>query len=767
MLSAHSNKRNTAIKIAAAGGAAIGGYFVSRFLWKKYQTAKLESKGFGNFDYPITRKCDHTEELHGVEVADPYRWLEDPDSPEVMRWVERQNACSSKYFSSIGDDMDKFKDRLSKLFSYDKYGCPSQYGDYIIFQKKEGLQNQFVVYKQRKGTSDPEVLLDPNTLREDGTAALKTWAFTEDGTKMAYGISYSGSDWFTIYVKDVVSGQNYADEINWCKFSGISWTKDGSGFFYAKYPAPSSSGKNDGAGTETEAAAGQKVYYHKLGTSQDQDQLLFSSPENPKWLYGVEVTDDGAYLLVTVSESCDPVNRLFLYDLSNFDGNDVTTMGEIIKVVDNFDSQYSYITNEGRSFWFHTNKDAPKYKIGKMTLPEEDLSLLSPEALQSIEMEDVVAEEANVLEGAVASGGTRILLLYLRDVKNQIDIVDFNGQNRHQLELPGVGSIGGFSAKKKDKEFFFQFTAFQDPGTNIKVTFSGDGTGSYEQKVYHKIEVPGLDSSEFVTDQIFYHSKDNTRIPMFIIKHKDAPAGPAPCLLYGYGGFNISITPYFGLSRLLFAKHFGGTVAIANIRGGGEYGEDWHKAGTIHNKQNVFDDFIAAAQYLQNSGVTSPQQLAIQGGSNGGLLVGACINQQPQLFAAALAQVGVMDMLRFHKFTIGYAWCSDYGNPDDEAHFKTLYGYSPIHNVDGSKRYPATLLTTGDHDDRVVPLHSYKYIAAIQDKVGVRSDQDKPLIIKIDTKSGHGAGKPTSKVIEETSELYAFIAKNTGAVWKD
>jgi len=708
------------------------------------------------------------DHFFGTPVSDPYRWLEDPEDAEVKAWVERQNLCTDKYFQSgnIQQNMEKFKNRLTALFDYDKYGCPWQYGGWIFFMKKEGLQNQYVLYKQRGPDGTPEVLLDTNKLREDGTAALRTYAFTTDGNKMAYGISYSGSDWYTVKVRDVATGKDYQEEINWCKFGGVAWEKHGRGFFYVKYPAPSSSGKEDGAGTELDASLGQKICYHKLNTLESEDQLVYETPDTPKWLFGLEVTDDGAFLLLTVHEGCDPENRLFVYDLAHFDGSNIQSMGEIVKFIDHFDHKYSYITNEGRTFWFVTNMNAPKSKVMKVELPDGDLSLLSPEALQSVDIVDIVPEEEGVLEGVYIAGGNRLVLLYLRDVKHEIEITVLSGGPRTKVDLPGPGSIQGIGANKFQDHFFFQFISFEDPGTNFVAKFNEEGTVT--TTTFQKVIVEGLDASEFLTRQVFYQTKDKTKIPMFIISSKNAPEGPAPCLLYGYGGFNISMTPGYSVSRLIFVKHFGGVMAIANIRGGGEYGDDWHKAGTLHNKQNVFDDFIAAAEYLQNTQITSSSKLAIMGGSNGGLLVGACINQRPELFAAAISQVGVMDMLRFHKFTIGHAWCSDFGNPEaDEGQFKTLLAYSPVHNVGNADRYPATLLTTGDHDDRVVPLHSYKYIAAVQEKIGTKPTQEMPLLIRIDTKSGHGAGKPTSKIIEEISENYTFIAENTSAVWSN
>ncbi|CAM9773071.1 unnamed protein product [Chrysoparadoxa australica] len=591
---------------------------------------------------------------------------------------------------------------------------------------------------------------------------------------MAYCVSFSGSDWFHIFVKDVATGEVASDEIQWCKFTSVAWNKQGTGFFYSRYPAPKvleGEGNDKSAGTELDEMAGNSVYYHKLGTSQDADPKILETEK--EWMHSCQTTDDSETLLIFISETCDPVNRLFYYDLSSFDGEDTSTMGPLVKLVDTFDHKYSYITSEGRTFWFETNMDAPRCKIIKMQLPPNGSPLeRDPAALAAIPKVDVVPEDSTaVLSDATCIAGKHLVLLYLRDAHEHLFHCSLEGQGKRPIELPSIGSIQGLFAKKEYNELFFNFTNFQDPGTIYRGVLEEkeDGSADVSTAVFKSVDVPGLDANEFETRQVRYKSKDGTAVPMFIIQQK-GQRGVAPCLLYGYGGFNISITPSFSVIRLLFIRHFGGRVCIANIRGGGEYGEDWHKAGTIHQKQNVFDDFISAAQYVSTTKLTTPGQLAINGGSNGGLLVGACINQQPELFSAAVAQVGVMDMLRFHKFTIGRAWCSDFGDPDaDEQQFKTLYAYSPIHNVlPTSGRYPAVMLTTGDHDDRVVPLHSYKYAAALQDLVGSKPDQDKPLLIRIDTKAGHGAGKPTDKIIEEAADIYSFIAHHTGAhTWQD
>ncbi|KAG5176056.1 prolyl endopeptidase [Tribonema minus] len=731
---------------------------------------------FGKFKYPVTRRCDHTDNWHGEEVPDPYRWLENPDDEEVQTWVDAQNECTFAYFNANLEPQRRlFCERMTALYSYDKYGCPMQYGDLYFFYKKTGLQNQFVLYKQAGLNEEPTVLLDPNTMSDDGTAALQGHYFTEDGSKLAYTVSMRGSDWYSIHVMDVATGKELPDRIDWCKFSSVAWNKTGTGFFYSKFPPPEGLQGKEGksAGTEVDAVEGNKVFYHRLGTDAAEDQLVYEAgAENNKWLLSCESSDDYQTLLINIHDSCDPVNRLFYLDMSRFDGASVATLGRLVKLVDKFENKYSYITNEGRTFWFLTNLDAPRYKVIKMTLPPAGSPMeADPASLALVPRVDVVQQDSvAVLEGAYAVANDRLVLLYMRDAYEQLEICDLNGGDRRSIQLPSIGSIEGISAKKTKNEMFFKFVNFQDAGTTYRceITRKQDGKIEISRDVFKRTVVPGLNPDDFETKQVRFKSTDGTSVPMFIVGSK-GQRGAAPCLLYGYGGFNISITPSFSLSRLIFIKNFGGRVCVANIRGGGEYGEDWHDAGVGANKQNVFDDFISGAKYLCTINLTTPAQLAINGGSNGGLLVGACINQQPELFAAAVAQVGVMDMLRFHKFTIGYAWCSDYGNPDDDKNkYKVLRAYSPVHNVaPDAGRYPATLLTTGDHDDRVVPLHSYKYAAMLQSVIGSRKGENNPLLIRIDTRSGHGAGKPTSKVIEESSDIWAFIARHTGAVWRD
>ncbi|CAG5133432.1 unnamed protein product, partial [Candidula unifasciata] len=554
--------------------------------------------------------------------------------------------------------------------------------------------------------------------------------------------------------KSAPTGEDLPDVIEQVKFSSMAWMHDHKGFFYNRYPKQQ--GKADG--TETTSSLHQKLYYHKLGTSQEEDVLVAETPEHPQWMIGAEVSDCGRYLLLTPREGCDPVNRLYYVDLQGL-SEGITGVLPYVKVVDNFDAEYQYVTNEGTVFTFKTNLNASHYKLINI-----DLSKPEPEHWVTLVEED----EAAVLEWATCVNQNRLILCYLRDVKNELFVYDLASGGR-QFQFPlDVGSIVGFSGKKKDTEIFYQFVSFLTPGIIYHCDVS---TKDYKPTVFREISVKNFDASKFVTEQVFYTSKDGTNIPMFIIHKKGLELnGNNPVLLYGYGGFNISVTPSFSPSRVVFLQNLGGVYAVANIRGGGEYGETWHKEGSLGQKQNCFDDFQAAAEYLINKGYTNNKKIVINGGSNGGLLVGASLNQRPDLFAAGIAQVGVLDMLRFHKFTIGHAWTSDYGSSDDPDQFKWLISYSPLHTIktpEGDQQYPALLLLTGDHDDRVSPLHSLKFIAELQHTLGGSDKQTNPLIIRVDTKSGHGFGKPTAKVIEEITDIYSFIYQTIGLEWTE
>nr|CAB3265146.1 prolyl endopeptidase [Phallusia mammillata] len=706
------------------------------------------------YNYPKARKDNKCiDDFHGTKVCDHYTWMEDPDSEETKGFVEEQNKITMPYLQNC-PARNPFCERMTELYNYPKYSCPKKQGSNYFFFLNTGLQNQSVMYKQDTLESTPTTFLDPNTLSEDGTVSLRGYSFSENGKFFAYGLSSSGSDWVTIKFKNVENNQDLPDVLERVKFSCMSWTHDHKGLFYNCYLEQE--GKTDG--TETTSNVNQKLFYHRLGTKQSEDVLFAEFPENPNWMSGITITDDGDYALLAISEGCDPVNKLWYIDLRTLpDG--ISQKPDWVKLVDNFDAEYDYITNEGVVFTFKTNLDAPRYKLINI-----DISIPHKDNWKELLGEN----EKDVLEWATCVNGDTLIVSYLRDVKNVLEVRHLgNGSLIKNLPLD-VGTVVGFSGKKKHSEIFFMFMSFLTPGIIYRYDFE---SGDKKPSIFRKIEVKGFDGSLFETEQVFYSSNDGTKIPMFITHKKGIELdGSHPTLLYGYGGFNISITPSYSVSRVIFMQNLGGIVAIANIRGGGEYGETWHKSGSLKNKQNCFDDFQSAAKYLTDQKYTSPQKIAINGGSNGGLLVAACINQKPQLFGCAVAQVGVMDMLKFHKYTIGHAWKTDFGCADeDKEQFECLFKYSPIHNVQvprgANVQYPSLLLMTGDHDDRVVPHHSLKYIAQVQDIIGARKEQKNPLLIRVDTKSGHGAGKPTAKVIEEVADMYGFIAKNLEADW--
>lgn len=721
--------------------------------------------------YPPARRDDSvTDTLHGELIQDPYRWLEDPDAEETQQFVAAQNELAESILGSC-DTRQRFREQMTLLYNYGRYGCPFKYGDKVFYFFNSGLQAQSVLYKQASLDAEPEVLLDPNLLSEDGTVALRGYAFSEDGRHLAYGLSASGSDWQTIHVMDVDSKEKHADVLKWVKFSSMAWTHDHKGFFYNRYPEPKKGGDLD-AGTETDVSLHQKLFYHTLGTEQVEDVLCWEDPANPEWMFGAEVSDDGRYLLMSISSDCDPVNKLYYTDLEALPSGGVrghapeAGLLPFHRLVDTFEAQYEYVTNDGRSFTFQTNRAAPRSKLARVDLD-------APEAWADL----VPQSDTDVLEWARCVRKDLLLVCYLHDVKNVLQVRRLEDGSLQQ-ELPlDIGAVSSSSGKKKDTEIFYSFTSFLSPGTIFRCDLT---TEPFDPKVFRQIEVKGFDAGEFETKQLFVTSKDGTRVPMFVIAKKGIQLdGSHPALLYGYGGFNISITPSFSISRVVLMRHIGAVVAVANLRGGGEYGEDWHKAGSLARKQNVFDDFHCCAERLVSEGYTQPSKLCIEGHSNGGLLIAACINQRPELYGCAIPHVGVMDMLRFHKFTIGHAWTSDYGCADKEEEFRWLMQYSPLHNVrrpweeagGTGKQYPATMVLTGDHDDRVSPLHSLKLVATLQHvlfhSVQGDSPQTNPIIARVETKAGHGAGRPTKKVIEEVSDVFAFVAKVTGATWID
>jgi len=676
--------------------------------------------------YPKTKKVDQVDDYSGVKVADPYRWLEDDNSDETAAWVKAQNEVTFPYLKQI-PAREKINARLTKLWNYEKYGAPRKRGDRYFFAKNDGLQNQYVIYVADSLDGEPRVLFDPNKLSEDGTVALSGSATSKDGKLFAYGISVAGSDWQEYRVRDVETGEDLPDHIKWVKFSGVSWTKAGKGFFYSRYDEP-----KEGDELQSQNYY-HKLYYHKLGTPQAQDKLIYHCPEESKkdWMFGGGVTDDGSYLIISVGKSTTSNNAMFYKSLA-------ITDAPVEELLSEFDAQYSFIDNDGPVFWFRTDADAPRGRVIAIDIrspQKEDWREIIPEAEETLRSVNLV--------------GNLFVASYLEDAHTVVKMYNYDGKLVRDVAFPGVGSAGGFRGERKDKETFYVYTSFNMPTTIYRYDMvSGESTLWKQPKVDYNPD-------DFVSKQVFFTSKDGTRVPMFVVHKKGLKLdGNNPTYLYGYGGFNISLTPWFSISNLVWME-MGGVYAMPNIRGGGEYGKAWHDAGKKLNKQNVFDDFIAAAEWLIANKYTRPEKLAIGGGSNGGLLVGACMTQRPELFGAALPAVGVMDMLRFNKFTIGHAWVSDYGSPENPEEFEALYAYSPLHNLKEGTHYPATMITTADHDDRVVPAHSFKFAAALQEAQA----GDAPTLIRIETRAGHGAGKPTWMIIEELADQWAFLVR--------
>ena len=673
------------------------------------------------------------EVFHGVEVADPYRWLEDADAEATRAWVEAQNERTFAFLGAI-PGRDRIRARLTQLWNYERYDLPFREGGRYFYFRNDGLQNQAVLYVADSLDVEPRVLIDPNTLSEDGTVRLAGLSISEDGRRMAYGLSDAGSDWLDWRVRDVDTAKDLPDHLRWIKFSSASWTHDSAGFFYSRYDEPP-------PGQElSQANYHQKLYYHRVGTEQADDVLIYARPDEPEWGFGAHVTEDGRYAVIQVWQGTDPNNRVFYKDLLDpaapvFEPE----RSPVVELLPEADASYAFVGNDGPLFWFLTDRDAPRQRLIGIDIEQPD------------QVRELIPETGDTLEWLTLVG-ERFFAGYLHDAHTRVAVFDLQGQPLGQASLPGIGSVWGFGGKRSDRETFFLFTSFTAPAAIYRYDVAGG-----ESTVWRRPQV-AFDPERFETKQVFYASKDGTRVPMFITYRKGLQLdGGNPTYLYAYGGFRASITPAFSPSDLVWME-LGGVHAIANLRGGGEYGAAWHDAGRRHNKQNVFDDFIAAAEWLISNGYTSPEKLAIAGGSNGGLLVGACLNQRPDLFGAALPAVGVMDMLRYHKFTIGWAWITEYGDPDDPEDFPVLYAYSPLPNVKAGTRYPATLVTTSDHDDRVVPAHSYKFAAALQ----AAHAGDAPVLIRIDVKAGHGAGKPTSKRIEEAADRLAFLAHALG-----
>lgn len=673
--------------------------------------------------YPQTKKGDVVDEYFQTKVADPYRWLEDDTTAEVAAWVKAQNELTYSYLNDI-PYRGALKSRLAELWNYDNMSAPFKEGGRYFFYKKTGLQNQSVLYTMKSLDDKPTVLLDPNTFCSDGTVALAGISPSHDGKYLAYTISEGGSDWNKIKVIDIATGKNLSDEINWVKFSGMAWYKDG--FYYSCYDEPKT-------GTElSKVNANHKVCYHKLGTDPKTDVLIFQNKHYPLRNYSASVTKDENYLIISETESTYG-NSLYVRNLKD-NSQDFT------QLTTGFEFEYNVLDHVDGNLIVHTNFKAPKYKLVKININSLDIG----------NWRDIIPETKDVLRGCDLVDG-KVIATYIVDAKSKAEVYSLNGEKLHNVEFPSIGTVNGFSGSYSDREAFYSFSSFTIPSVIYRYDISTNTSTEF-----FKPDIK-FDFANYEVKQVFYTSKDGTLVPMFIVHKKGIELnGTNPTLLYGYGGFNVSLMPSFSTSRLLWLEN-GGVYAVANLRGGGEYGENWYRAGTKLNKQNVFDDFIAAAEYLIKENYTSPKKLAIMGGSNGGLLVGAVTNQRPDLFKVAIPEVGVMDMLRFHKFTIGWAWVNDYGSSEDSVQFLNLRRYSPLHNIKAGGRYPAILVTTADHDDRVVPAHSFKYIATMQE---LNPNAKNPALIRIQTRAGHGAGTPTSIMIDEYTDIYSFIMFN-------
>lgn len=674
--------------------------------------------------YPETKRVDQVDDYFGTKVADPYRWLEQLDSPETKAWLEAQRSLTSDYLNQI-PERARIKDRLTELWNYEKYSAPSRRGKRYFYSKNDGLQNQSVLYVADSITDKGRVLIDPNKLSTDGTVALSGITFTDDGSLMAYGLATAGSDWQEWHFRNVATGEDLPDVLKYIKFSGASWTRDNQGIFYSRYPAP------DEATKMTASNADHKLYYHRLGTPQSDDVLIYDRPDDKQLLINGGVTEDGDWLVIYLRKGSSPKLQVVVKNLKEKDA-------PFIPLVDKFEAGYGLVGNDGSTFYFQTDKDAPRDKLVQVNLLDKTPI-----------WKDVIPQAAETMNNA-SFINNQFVISYLKDAHTQIKIYDLKGKFVREVQLPGIGSAGGFGGKRFDTETFYSFSSFNTPSTIFRYDMK-----SGKSEVFRRPDVK-FNPADYEVKQVFYQSKDGTRVPMFVVHKKGLSLnGANPTLLYAYGGFGSSMTPFFSISNLVWME-MGGVYAVANLRGGGEYGEEWHQAGTKSHRQNVYDDFIAAAEWLINNKYTQPKKLAVSGASNGGLLIGAVLNQRPDLFGVALPAVGVMDMLRFQKFTIGWAWTDEYGSSENAEDFKTLYAYSPLHNIKPGTKYPPTLITTADHDDRVFPAHSFKYAATLQ----AAQAGDAPILIRIETRAGHGAGKPTAKIIEEQADVFGFLLKN-------
>ena len=712
--------KTVAICVAIFGASYLIGYGIGRGIRKiKDMTEVLK--------YPETAREGVVDNYHGTEIADPYRWLEDDNSERTAEWVKAQNEVTFGYLNSL-PQRKAIRERLEELWNYPTQSAPAKRGEWYYISRNSGLQNQSVIYRKRNlSDTEEELFFDPNTLSEDGTVALNTGTFTKDGRYFAYSLASAGSDWVEIFVLDTKTMKPLTDHIKWVKFSGASWTRDGRGFYYSAYDAP-----KEGDGVYSAQNTNQKVYFHRLGTAQEEDILIFEDKKNPLHYHHGGESEDGKWQFVTSSAGTSGTQMLYKR----------TSERKWRTMFKGFEYDYYLLDCYNDEAMIMTNDHAANYRLVGVNLATG-------------EQYDIIPEGDSLLE-AVGMAGDYLFAEYLIDAQNKIFQYDRKGNLVREVELPIIGSVGGFDGEREDKEVYYAVTNYTTPGTIYRYDIE-----SGKSELYHRAEVK-FESEKYETEQIFFESKDGTRVPMFVSHKKGLKLnGKNPCYLYGYGGFQINLTPSFSTTAVMFMEQ-GGVWCVVNLRGGSEYGEEWHKGGMLENKQNVFDDFISAAEYLIDKGYTSSKKLAIAGGSNGGLLVGACMTQRPDLYAVALPAVGVLDMLRYHRFTIGHGWVVEYGSSDNKEQFDYLIKYSPLHNLREGVEYPATLVTTGDHDDRVVPAHSFKFAAELQHCHKGKN----PVLIRIDTNAGHGAGKPTSKRIEEVADTFAFVFENTDTEYK-
>ncbi len=722
--------------LVAVAGVAVWSIVV-RGLSHEANPPLPSTTGNGAIRYPAARRADHYDEYHGQRIHDPYRWLEEPRSEETLAWIKGQNDLSGNFLSGISQ-RKWIAERLTALWNYERFGLPFRRGERYFYSHNNGLQEQNVLYTTDLEFQNRKVLLDPNSLSPDGTVSLTNYEVSEDGKLLAYGLSHAGSDWQEWKVRNIETGADLDDHLQWIKFSGVAWLPDASGFYYSRYAKPQAETRLE------DSNYFQKLYFHRIGTPQSQDTLVYERPDEKEWGFSPHVTDDGRYLVITVWKGSARKNNLFVRDLSTPDA-------PVVEVIRGFRAEYKFVDNDGNRFWLVTNDGAPNGRLVSIDVNEPPAPVPTEsdgaEQAHLPKLKTVIPESENVLRN-VHRIGDSFFAVYLEHARSVVRRYGLHGKSLGALDLPGLGTLSGISGRATSKEAFYGFTTFTAPATIYRYDLA-----SGESTIWQQPQL-AFDPDRYETRQVFVESTGGTKVPLFLVHRRGLkPNGKLPTLLYGYGGFNISITPSFSVASQVWME-MGGVNAVAVLRGGGEYGSPWHQAGQKQQKQNVFDDFLACAQWLIDNEYTCPDKLAISGRSNGGLLVGACMTQRPELFGAALPAVGVMDMLRFHKFTIGWAWVSEYGSADHAEDFPSLLAYSPLHNIKPGSKYPATLVTTADHDDRVVPAHSYKFTAALQ----AAQAGDAPVMIRIETSAGHGAGTPISKLIDEAADRLAFLA---------